>query len=72
MAAVILTLIEINERRKARKQDPDSSKSRDLEITRSRHHDITESRDPEDCGEQESCSDCGLAELCEKKPTPAP
>jgi len=52
MAVVILVLIEINERIKAKK---------------SRNLDISESRNPEDCQKEQACAECGLAELCEKK-----
>ena len=56
MAIAILTLIEINERRKAKK-------SRDLETSIS--------LDPKDCKDQQACSECGLVDLCEKKSTAA-
>ena len=52
MAVVILALIEINERRKAKK-NPDAG--------------IPVSREPEDCKENEDCSGCGLMEVCEKE-----
>lgn len=54
MAAVILTLIEINERRKAKKN---------------RGTGTQESRDPEACEKTdvEDCSGCGLINVCEKE-----
>ena len=52
MAVVILALIEINERIKAKKK---------------RDTDIQVSRDSEDCKENEVCSGCGLVEVCEKE-----
>ena len=52
MAVVILALIEVNERRKAKKK---------------RDTDIQVSREPEDCKENEDCSGCGLIEVCEKE-----
>ena len=58
MAVVILVLIEINERIKAKK-------NRDLETSKP--------RDPENCkkeqSESENCSDCSLIDICEKKST---
>ena len=51
MAVVILALIEINERRKAKK-NPDTG--------------TPESRNPEDCEKKQACSECGLVELCDK------
>ena len=50
MALVILTLIEINER---------------LKKKRLRDHEITESRDHEDCAET-ACTDCSLLDICDK------
>jgi large-conductance mechanosensitive channel len=50
MALVILTLIEINER---------------LKKKRLRDHEITESREPEDCSEA-ACTDCSLLDICDK------
>ena len=50
MALVILTLIEINER---------------LKKKRLRDHEITESRDHEDCSETQ-CTDCSLLDICDK------
>ena len=56
MAVLILSLIEINERIKAK---------------RARNTDKSESRNPEDCkkeqSETENCSDCSLIEVCEKE-----
>ena len=46
MAVVILALIEINERRKAKRPQEDCLKEQ---------------------SETENCSDCSLAEICEKK-----
>jgi len=31
-----------------------------------------ESQKTEDCEKKQACSECGLVELCEKKPTDAP
>lgn len=56
MAVGILTLIEINERRKAKKN---------------RDTGTPESRNPEECEKKQACSECGLVELCEKKTTDA-
>lgn len=55
MAALILTLIEINERIKAKKN---------------RDTGIPVSRNPEECekkNEAEDCAGCGLVEVCEKE-----
>ena len=49
MAVVILTLIEINERRKAKKSETDSQKPE------------------ESCDKDQSCSACGLVDVCDKK-----
>ena len=50
MAAVIIALIEINER---------------LKKKRLRDHEITESRDHEDCSDT-ACTDCSLLDICDK------
>ena len=59
MAVGILTLIEVNERVKAKKS------KRDRACQKSK----------EDCPKEQSdasaCTDCSLIELCEKKPTAA-
>ena len=52
MALAVLTLIEINERIKAKKK---------------RDTGVSVSRDPEDCKENEDCSGCGLMDVCEKE-----
>ena len=52
MAVLILALIEINERIKAKKN---------------RETGVPEARNPEDCEKKQACSECGLAELCEKE-----
>ena len=56
MALVIIVLIEINERIKAK---------------RARNTDKSESLNPEDCQkenpEQEDCSGCGLIDVCERE-----
>ena len=52
MALAILTLIEINERIKAKKKQDTGSQV---------------PRDPEDCKENEDCAGCGLVEVCEKE-----
>jgi CRISPR/Cas system-associated exonuclease Cas4 (RecB family) len=52
MALGILTLIEINERRKAKKSKVESQKSKE--------------DCPKEQSESETCSDCSLAEICEK------
>ena len=56
MAAVILTLIEINERIKAKK-----AKGERLEAKEDC---------PKEKPEQEDCSGCGLSEVCEKASVP--
>lgn len=54
MAVAILTLIEINERIKKKKnRDPEVSESRSLD----------------DCEKDQDCSGCGLVDVCEKKTT---
>ena len=50
MALVIAVLIEFNER---------------LKKKRLRDHEITESRDHEDCSET-ACTDCSLLDICDK------
>lgn len=56
MAGLIVTLIEINERIKAK---------------RARNTDKSGYRNPEDCQkenpEQEDCSGCGLIDVCERE-----
>lgn len=56
MAVAVLTLIEINERIKAK---------------RARNTGAPTSPNPKDCEKeqsgQEDCSDCGLIEVCDKK-----
>ena len=54
MAVVILALIEINERRKAKKKSDISFQPSDCKKEQS---------------ETENCSDCSLIDICEKKPT---
>ena len=56
MAVGILTLIEVNERRKAKKKSDISFQPSDCKKEQS---------------ETENCSDCGLMEICEKKSTDA-
>ena len=53
MAAVILTLIEINERRKAKKAKGEGLEDKD--------------DCPPEKAEQGDCSGCGLIEVCEKE-----
>ena len=52
MAAVIVTLIEVNERIKARKSKDESQKTKDC---------------PPEQTAQENCSACALMEVCEKE-----
>ena len=56
MAVGILTLIEVNERRKAKKKSDISFQPSDCKKEQS---------------ETENCSDCSLMEICEKKSTDA-
>ena len=56
MAIGILTLIEVNERRKAKKKSDISFQPSDCKKEQS---------------ETENCSDCSLMEICEKKSTDA-
>ncbi len=56
MAVGILTLIEVNERRKAKKKSDISFQPSDCKKEQS---------------ETENCSDCSLMEICEKKTTDA-
>lgn len=54
MAVLILTLIEINERVKAKKSKSDNPKQQE---------------DCKEPFGAENCADCSLIELCEKKPS---
>ncbi len=58
MAALILTLIEINERRKAKRLKAEQSKEESQK---------TQDDCPPEKAEQGDCSGCGLIEVCEKE-----
>ena len=57
LGLIVATLIEINERIKAKKN---------------RDHETMRSRDHEDCISNEDCSACELLSVCDKKSTDEP
>ncbi len=63
MAIVIAVLIEINERRKARKSKEESQKSKD-ESQKSKEE---SQKSKEDCDKEQACAECGLVDICEKE-----